>query len=70
MNPAWKNQKSRLSMETPCTGVCRINPQTLQCEGCLRTIDEISHWAMKSDEERSHIIRALKKRHGMSAVKS
>lgn len=29
---------------SPCVGVCAINPQTQLCDGCLRTLDEISAW--------------------------
>ena len=34
---------------SPCTSVCRMDPATGWCEGCLRTIDEIAAWAALSD---------------------
>jgi predicted Fe-S protein YdhL (DUF1289 family) len=29
---------------SPCTGVCRIVPESGQCEGCARTMAEIIDW--------------------------
>ena len=29
---------------SPCNNVCRIDPATGWCEGCLRTLDEIAAW--------------------------
>lgn len=42
-----------LDVASPCCGLCRID-QTLQwCEGCLRTLDEITRWsAMDNDQKR------------------
>ena len=43
---------------SPCINVCRMNPDTGLCEGCLRTLAEIAAWsAMSSDEKRA--VRAL-----------
>lgn len=32
-------------LPSPCNSICRISPTTGLCEGCLRTIDEISAWS-------------------------
>lgn len=32
-------------VESPCVDVCRIDPATGLCTGCLRTLDEIVDWA-------------------------
>ncbi|WP_084545100.1 DUF1289 domain-containing protein [Derxia gummosa] len=32
------------SLPSPCRSVCRIDPASGYCEGCLRTLDEIAHW--------------------------
>ncbi len=34
------------SVESPCTGVCRIDPADGFCLGCRRTLDEIADWPM------------------------
>jgi predicted Fe-S protein YdhL (DUF1289 family) len=41
---------------SPCTGVCRLNPQEV-CVGCGRTLDEIVDWR-GADEVRQHAIVA------------
>jgi predicted Fe-S protein YdhL (DUF1289 family) len=30
---------------SPCIDICRMNPSTGFCDGCLRTIDEIAGWS-------------------------
>ena len=42
-------------MLTPCIGVCVLDA-TGHCEGCHRTIDEISHWGSLSDAERERLV--------------
>ncbi|HKW83234.1 MAG TPA: DUF1289 domain-containing protein [Burkholderiaceae bacterium] len=37
---------------SPCTSVCKMDPSTGWCEGCLRTIDEIAAWATLSDADK------------------
>jgi len=46
-------------IESPCTGVCRIDPVSGWCEGCRRTRDEIARWRGAGDEERKAILTAL-----------
>ena len=39
---------------SPCINVCRMNPDTGLCEGCLRTLAEIAAWSgMSADEKRA-----------------
>ena len=44
---------------TPCISVCRIDKDTRKCEGCGRTIDQISAWSKMSEEERMVVMRDL-----------
>lgn len=44
---------------SPCIDVCRIDPDTGLCDGCLRTLDEIAAWGGYSDEEKRAVIRAI-----------
>jgi len=37
---------------SPCTSVCKMDPGTGWCEGCLRTIDEIAAWAGLADADK------------------
>ncbi|CAN5143471.1 hypothetical protein BH10PSE17_BH10PSE17_33230 [soil metagenome] len=42
------------AVPSPCISVCRMDPQTRWCEGCLRTIDEIVDWSgFDADERRA-----------------
>ncbi len=44
---------------SPCISVCKINKDTRECDGCGRTIDQISQWTKYSDEERYNIMKEL-----------
>jgi predicted Fe-S protein YdhL (DUF1289 family) len=44
---------------SPCTDVCRIDPVTGWCEGCLRTIDEIAAWGALGDAEKREVWKRL-----------
>lgn len=50
------------AVPSPCIGVCRMNPQTGLCEGCLRTIDEIAQWRTASDEYKRAAWERIKRR--------
>jgi len=44
---------------TPCTSVCRIHAPTGWCEGCLRTIDEITTWSRLDEAGRQAMLLRL-----------
>ena len=37
------------TVPSPCINVCRIHAGTGWCEGCLRTLDEITVWSRLDD---------------------
>lgn len=47
---------------SPCIGVCTMNEETGQCEGCYRTIDEIREWWNMSADERARVMERLEQR--------
>jgi len=47
------------SIASPCVNVCRIDPDSGLCAGCLRTLEEIAGWSGYSDERKLAVIRAL-----------
>ena len=47
---------------SPCINVCRMNPDTGLCEGCLRTLDEIAAWSAMSAEEKRAVLARLPSR--------
>jgi uncharacterized protein len=51
---------------SPCTNVCRLDPRTGWCEGCLRTIDEIAAWSAMSDEDKRAVLAELPERRGQT----
>lgn len=55
---------------SPCISVCRIEPSTGLCEGCLRTLDEIAQWGAMEDDARQAVLRAIDARRGRRAARS
>jgi hypothetical protein len=53
---------SSVPTPSPCISVCRMNPRTGLCEGCLRTIDEIAQWSTASEETKRAIWRLIRQR--------
>jgi predicted Fe-S protein YdhL (DUF1289 family) len=42
------------TVPSPCNSVCRIDPATRLCEGCMRNLDEIADWSVfDADEKRA-----------------
>jgi uncharacterized protein len=53
---------SEPSPVSPCTGVCTLDPVSLFCRGCLRTIEEIAQWPRLTTEERRRVLSTLPER--------
>lgn len=47
---------------SPCISLCRMNPQTGLCEGCLRTIDEIAQWSSATEEMKRKVWTEIRRR--------
>ncbi len=47
---------------SPCISVCRMNPQSCLCEGCLRSIEEIAQWGNAGDEFKQTILQRIEQR--------
>ncbi|WP_449044618.1 DUF1289 domain-containing protein [Paracoccus versutus] len=47
---------------TPCVNICRIEPASRLCTGCLRSIDEIAGWGHMTEAERLAIMAELPSR--------
>jgi predicted Fe-S protein YdhL (DUF1289 family) len=43
---------SRYAPPSPCISVCKIDPDSSLCYGCLRTLEEIGVWANSDDDEK------------------
>jgi predicted Fe-S protein YdhL (DUF1289 family) len=42
---------------SPCVGICRLAQGTRICEGCHRTVEEITAWSRAGEDERRRIVR-------------
>lgn len=51
-----------MTVSTPCTKVCVIDPETRICRGCRRTLDEIAAWGRMSEADRLAIMAVLDRR--------
>jgi len=46
-------------IKSPCRKICRIDPATRMCEGCGRSMAEISNWLRMTEAERDAIMAEL-----------
>ena len=46
-------------LASPCISICRMDSATGWCEGCLRTLDEITAWGRLNDLGRLAVLRHL-----------
>jgi predicted Fe-S protein YdhL (DUF1289 family) len=51
-----------MSVASPCINICQLDPRTGWCQGCRRTMDEISRWPHANDDERRAILARLPSR--------
>jgi hypothetical protein len=53
---------------SPCIDVCRIDPRSGWCEGCLRTIDEIAAWGALAETQKREVWKRLPARRAAFAT--
>lgn len=51
-----------MSLKSPCTKICMIDPDSGLCLGCGRTLEEIGRWSGMSEEEKRQIWEELPRR--------
>lgn len=56
-----------MAVQSPCIGICRINSKSSLCEGCWRTVEEISVWPKMVDGKRQQLMLVLEQRKAESA---
>jgi uncharacterized protein len=47
---------------SPCISVCRMDPASELCEGCLRTLDEIALWGRMEEEGKREVWKLIGQR--------
>jgi uncharacterized protein len=55
-------ERAVLDIPSPCIGVCRLDPATGLCAGCMRTTAEIEAWPGADSGERLAIVLRLRER--------
>ncbi|HEY0877644.1 MAG TPA: DUF1289 domain-containing protein [Zeimonas sp.] len=50
---------TRAPVPSPCISVCRVDPASGLCDGCLRTLDEIARWGSMDDDARRGVWNAI-----------
>ncbi|MDY0014305.1 MAG: DUF1289 domain-containing protein [Rhodocyclaceae bacterium] len=53
---------------SPCIQICRIDPGTGWCEGCYRTIAEITAWSAAPEAQRQAILARVAERSGSDTL--
>ena len=51
-----------MAVASPCINLCRMSPQTGLCEGCSRSLDEITRWSRADEDERLRILKRVGER--------
>ena len=51
-----------VDVPSPCVSVCRMDPRTQLCEGCLRTLDEIAAWSRMGDDGKRQVWETIANR--------
>jgi len=47
---------------SPCVSICRMDPASGLCVGCLRTLDEIAQWSQMKDDDKRAVLEQLEAR--------
>ena len=56
-----------MTIPSPCVNICKMDAKSGLCQGCLRTIDEITVWSRLDDAGRQHILANVARRRGEPA---
>jgi predicted Fe-S protein YdhL (DUF1289 family) len=56
------NAAAAPEVPSPCVSLCKINPDSGFCEGCLRTLDEIRAWSEAGDEYKRGVLAQVRQR--------
>jgi len=57
---------TQTKVASPCINVCALNEAGF-CQGCFRTVDEITRWSKVSNEERMAILAQVAIRRGATS---
>lgn len=49
-------------LPSPCIGICVLNPHTQLCEGCFRTLEEITAWWDYTPDQKRAVLAQVEAR--------
>jgi predicted Fe-S protein YdhL (DUF1289 family) len=52
-------QNKKTPVDSPCINVCLMDDLTGLCQGCFRTLDEISGWSRATNDDKLVILVAV-----------
>jgi len=55
------------AVPSPCVSICRMDPASGLCVGCLRTLDEIAQWSSMADDDKRAVLGRIEARAGQVA---
>lgn len=58
---------AQMTVPSPCINVCVMDKASGLCQGCLRTLDEITAWGRASDPQRLAILDAVAARRALQS---
>ena len=56
---------NKIDVPSPCIDVCKMDPESDLCEGCLRTRAEIKAWRTLDTEAKRALLAELEKRRAL-----
>jgi uncharacterized protein len=61
-----KGKNGTEDVPSPCISVCRVDADSGWCEGCLRTLGEISAWSRLDNDGKRGVWRIIEQRAAVS----
>ncbi len=52
-------------LSSPCINLCKMDPASGLCQGCFRTLEEITAWARSDEERQAEILTAVAARRAL-----
>jgi uncharacterized protein len=61
-------QNDHKDVPSPCISVCRVDADSGWCDGCLRTLGEISAWSRLDNDGKRGVWRIIEQRAAVSVA--
>lgn len=54
------------AVPSPCVAICTLKPDTAECSGCFRTLDEIAQWSQMDNRQKRFVWSLIAQRKAKS----